>query len=126
MKITSEQDWAFQVAYKIVFELYKDQHDPDGTKNIVPVWTRNGPYGRLTSAITSALKKEVEVTRLEMWSKVADARELVFDLFSQHCSLYDRVKDKTTYDHGFLSANESAQQALIAWKLIKEEDCRGK
>lgn len=56
----------------------------------------------------------------ELEEKLTEARELVLECFTQAC------EEREKYDHMYISTYERAQDNLIEWGLIKENQCQRK
>lgn len=58
---------------------------------------------------------------------IDEAREAVFDCFNQACQVkFDHETDRAEYDHHCLSSYERAQDLLLKWGMIKEDQCQRK
>jgi hypothetical protein len=67
------------------------------------------------------LKTALELGTAE--KEILYLREMVLEAFSQACGIYSGA-GKHQYDHMCISTWEHAQQKLIGWGLVSEEECR--
>lgn len=61
---------------------------------------------------------------LALLDALEQAQEMVFDCFNQGCQVsWDHEKKEGRYNHDCISTWESAQEALIQWGRIREDQC---